>query len=77
MNDLIISIGDKLQARGIYSVLEVVGFRSVEVFKNEQTQGVELRRVHPVTGELEGGEPLWLPLEDSGLQKLGSLAGLI
>jgi hypothetical protein len=68
-------IGDRVIARGLTSTFEVVGLRTVNSF--EAVEGVDLRRVHPVTGELESGTPFWLALEGSGLQKLGSLAELI
>lgn len=70
-----LAIGDHVIARGITATFQIVGFRTIESF--EPIVGADLRRVHPVTGELEGGEAFWLALEGSGMLKLSSLASMI
>lgn len=68
MNIKDFNIGDRFLLRGSKYACECVGFNSGMV---------ELRRVHPTTGELEGGEPLRFFPEMLDAQKLGSLAELI
>ena len=66
-----LNVGDRIRARGIFSTLEVVGFRNVS-----DMVGVEVRRVMP-NDKLESGQPVWLEIESSGIMKLSSLAELI